>query len=98
MLFLDRARGEIQAAILQPLLDRYLKDHKGHIDYVHEEETALSLSGKADAIAFLMPAVKKDGFFRSIALGGVLPRKSFSLGHAQEKRYYIECRKITDTP
>ena len=95
MLFLDRSRGEIQAAILQPLLDRYLKDHKGHIDYVHEEETALKLSQKADAIAFLMPALKKDGFFRGIASDGVLPRKSFSLGHAQEKRYYIECRKIT---
>ncbi len=97
MLFLDRARGEIQAAILQPLLDRYLKDHKGRIDYVHEEEAALKLSRKADAIAFLMPTIKKDGFFRGIAMGGVLPRKSFSLGHAQEKRYYIECRKITDT-
>ena len=95
MLFLDRSRGEMQTAILQPLLDRYLKDHKGSIDYVHEEETALRLSRKADAIAFLMPAIKKDGFFRSIAAGGVLPRKSFSLGHAQEKRYYIECRKLT---
>ena len=96
MLFLDRARGEMQAAIRQPLLDRYLKDHKGKIDYIHEEETALMLSRKADAIAFLLPAIKKDGFFRSIAAGGVLPRKSFSLGHAQEKRYYIECRRITE--
>ncbi len=95
MLFLDRARGEIQTAILQPLLDRFLKDHKGSIDYVHEEETALKLSQKADAIAFLMPTVRKDGFFRGIAAGGILPRKSFSLGHAQEKRYYIECRRIT---
>ena len=95
MLFLDRTRGEMQVAILQPLLDRFLSDHKGSIDYIHEDETALALSRNADTIAFLMPKIPKDNFFRGIAMEGVLPRKTFSLGHAQEKRYYIECRKIT---
>ena len=95
MLFLDRARGETQIAILQPLLDRFLREHKGRIDYIHGEETALQLSSKADAIAFLLPKIAKDGFFHDIAMDGVMPRKTFSLGHAEEKRYYLECRKIT---
>ncbi len=45
---------------------------------------------------FLMPPFAKSDLFKGVVMGGVLPRKTFSMGHAEEKRYYIECRKITN--
>ena len=51
---------------------------------------------KQGAVAFLMPPFAKSDLFRGVVMGGVLPRKTFSMGHAEEKRYYIECRKITE--
>ena len=68
----------------------------GAIDYIHGEETAAQLAGQKKAISFLMPNISKEDFFRGIVMDGVLPRKTFSMGHAQEKRYYLECRKITE--
>ena len=95
-LFLNRQLGSLPVAILQPLLDRALSESGGSIDYVHEEETAARLAKRVGAIAFLLPKISKDDFFRGIVMDGVLPRKTFSMGHAWEKRYYLECRKITE--
>ena len=95
-LFLDPARGELPVGILQPFLDRYLADHGGKIDYIHGDDTAAELAQKESGIAFLLPKISKDGFFRGIVMDGVLPRKTFSMGHAQEKRYYLECRRIAE--
>ena len=95
-LFLDKKLGSLPVAILQPLLDRSLSESGGSIDYVHEEETAAKLAKRIGAIAFLLPKISKDDFFHGIVMDGVLPRKTFSMGHAWEKRYYLECRKITE--
>ena len=95
-LFLDKKLGSLPVAILQPLLDRSLSESGGSIDYVHEEETAARLAKRIGAIAFLLPKISKDDFFHGIVMDGVLPRKTFSMGHAWEKRYYLECRKITE--
>ena len=48
------------------------------------------------SVAFLMPPFAKSDLFKGVVMGGVLPRKTFSMGHAEEKRYYMECRKITE--
>ena len=45
-------------------------------------------------MGFLVPGIEKNQFFQSIVTDGILPRKTFSMGHAQEKRYYLEARKI----
>jgi len=95
-LFLDKGKGTMAVAILQPLLDRFLHESGGSIDYVHEEDTAARLAKRIGSIAFLMPKISKDDFFRSIVMDGVMPRKTFSMGHAWEKRYYLECRRITE--
>ena len=50
------------------------------------------------ACFLLLPALEKGDLFRGVVLGGVLPRKTFSMGHAEEKRYYIECRRIAGEP
>ena len=96
LLTLDPALGELPVAVLQPFLDRFLLEHGGEIDYIHGEEVAVRLAEKPGSVAFLLPNISKGDFFRGIVMDGVLPRKTFSMGHAQEKRYYLECRRITD--
>ena len=92
--FLDRARGELPIGILQAFLDDYLSKHAGTLDYIHEDAAAVSLAQQPGALSFLLPSIPKDDFFRGVAKDGVLPRKTFSMGLASEKRYYLECRKI----
>ena len=96
IIFLDPKQGTLPVAVLQPFLDSFLKERGGVIDYIHGEEAAAELAGQKNAISFLMPKISKDDFFRGIVMDGVLPRKTFSMGHAQEKRYYLECRRITE--
>ena len=93
---LSPALGQLPVAILQPFLDRWLKKRGGRIDYIHGEDVALGLARQDGAVAFLLPGISKADFFRGIVSDGVLPRKTFSMGHAREKRYYLECRTITD--
>jgi hypothetical protein len=52
------------------------------------------LAREKDALGFLVPGIEKNAFFQNIVTDGILPRKTFSMGHAQEKRYYLEARKI----
>lgn len=81
--------------VLQPALDEYLKGHPDtSIDYVHGDDTARTLGRQRNACSLLLPTPDKSHFFESIA-EGPLPRKAFSMGQANEKRCYYECRKIT---
>lgn len=93
-LCLDPRRGALAIAVLQEALDTYLADHKGEIDYIHGDEVLTDLAQKENAIGFLLPPMEKSQLFRGVISGGVLPRKTFSMGHAQEKRYYLEGRRI----
>lgn len=86
--------GELPVGVLQAFLDDYLKAHEGIIDYIHGDDTVKALASEHNSIGFLLPAMEKGDLFRSIVAGGVLPRKTFSMGHAEEKRYYLEARKI----
>lgn len=86
--------GELAVAALQVLLDRYLAQAPGKIDYIHDDDAVLELVQQDNAIGFLLPAMEKQQLFRGVIAGGVLPRKTFSMGHAREKRYYLEGRKI----
>ncbi len=86
--------GLLPVGIVQDFLDVYLKENPGIIDYIHGDETLRQLATEADSIGLLMPPVEKNAFFQGIIAGGTLPRKTFSMGHAQEKRYYLEAREI----
>ena len=87
-------KGVLPVAALQEFLDEYLARHRGEIDYIHGGEVAVKLAEEENAIAFVLPSIDKTALFPSIIRSGVLPRKTFSMGHAEEKRYYLECRKI----
>ncbi len=93
-LTLDRSRGELAVAVLQSFLDGWLAENGGEIDYIHGEAEVEALASQENAIGFQLPAMEKHELFRGVIAGGVLPRKTFSMGHAREKRYYLEGRKI----
>ena len=75
-------------------LDEYLKEHKVKIDYFHGEDVTTELGSKEGNIGFIFDAMKKCDLFKTVILDGALPRKTFSMGHANDKRYYLEARKI----
>ena len=79
------------------VIQKFLDDNKYEIDYIHDEDTLKNLANKNNCAGFEMPPFDenaKRGFFDLIAKSGNLPRKTFSMGHAQEKRYYFEARRI----
>lgn len=80
---------------MQRFLDDYIKAHPGvRIDYVHEAEQVKKLAKEADTVGILLPAIKKETLFPAVQENGPLPRKTFSMGMGQDKRYYLEARKI----
>jgi hypothetical protein len=80
---------------IQPLLDGFVKNRPGlSIDYIHGEEELFRLAQSSDGMGILLPPFNKQGLFRTVAERGPLPRKSFSMGEAEEKRFYLECREL----
>ena len=79
---------------VEAFLADYLAKHPTvRVDYIHGEASVRELA-HSGALGLLLPPLKKNGLLSGVRAGGVLPKKSFSMGHAQEKRYYLECRKI----
>lgn len=91
---LDRSKSELAIGVLQSFLDDYLAENEGEIDYIHGDDVVEKLAKKEKSIGFMLPNMEKSQLFRGVIADGVLPRKTFSMGHAPEKRYYLECRKI----
>lgn len=87
-------KSVLAVGVLQEFLDDYLARRGGKIDYIHDDAQLVALSQGSNSVGFLLPPIDKNAFFHSIVVKGVLPRKTFSMGHGQEKRYYLECRKI----
>lgn len=87
--------GKLCVATLQTYLDEYLKNDKNAtIDYIHGEEVVYSLSKSENTVGFIFEGMQKNELFDAIKQDGSLPRKTFSMGHAADKRFYIEARKI----
>ena len=87
---------KVQLAVgtLQAVIDEYLKTHGGEVDYIHGDDVTRELGSRPGNLGFLLPAMGKEQLFKTVMADGVLPRKTFSMGHAQDKRYYVEARKI----
>lgn len=94
IIYLDPSRGELAVAVLQSFLDQWLQENPGSLDYVHGDAEVEDLAEQNDAIGLILPAMEKHQLFRGVVSGGILPRKTFSMGHAREKRYYLEGRRI----
>ena len=82
---------------IQDFLDAYLEfeaPEGAYIDYIHGEQTTRRLASRPDAIGFIFDGMHKEELFSTVISDGALPRKTFSMGHAADKRFYTEARKI----
>jgi uncharacterized protein (DUF1015 family) len=87
--------SNLPVGTLQTFLDGFLKNGGAEkIDYVHGEEVVCSLGDQSGNLGFYLPGMEKSDLFKTVILDGALPRKTFSMGEAHEKRFYMECRKI----
>ena len=80
--------------IMQEVLEEYESVYEGTLDYIHDEESLIALTEAEESLGILMPTIEKRDLFETVSRDGVFPKKSFSIGHARDKRYYLECRKI----
>ncbi|MGI6669057.1 MAG: DUF1015 family protein [Acetivibrionales bacterium] len=85
----------LEAGTLQAVLDELAEGNAGtEIDYIHGDEAVTGLGSKKGSMGFFLPVMSKYDLFKTVVSDGVLPRKTFSMGEAEEKRYYLECRRI----
>jgi hypothetical protein len=95
-LLVENPKMNLEAGTLQTFLDEYTgKNPQAKIDYIHGDDIVTELGTQPGNMGFYLPAISKHDLFRTIILDGALPRKTFSMGNADEKRFYMECRKIT---
>lgn len=95
ILSLGNGAHSLTVGTLQKFLDEYKKNNPDiEIDYIHGMDSILKLSGAAGSVGFVFEGMKKEELFSSVEKDGALPRKTFSMGEARDKRYYIECRNI----
>lgn len=80
--------------VVQTFIDKYAERESCHVDYIHGSDTLERLISGGGALGLYMPAISKGDLFKSVAQGRVFPKKSFSMGHARDKRYYLEARRI----
>ena len=94
VLYIENPKSNIAVGSIQMFLDEYLESHNGKIDYIHGEDVTKELGSKDNNIGIIFDAMDKGDLFKTVILDGALPRKTFSMGHSQDKRYYLESRKI----
>ena len=91
---LDAAEAVIAAGTLQHVIDALVTAGAATVDYIHGTDVTLELGQQPGNLGLLLPPIAKESFFASIVADGALPRKTFSMGHAEDKRYYLEARAI----
>lgn len=94
-LYIRDPLAKLSVGSVQAFLDDYIKQNGGHIDYIHGSGALKRLASEEGLIGFEFEPMKKVDLFPAVIADGALPRKTFSMGHAQDKRYYLEARKIT---
>ena len=96
LLQIDAPTLTLEVATLQNFLDDYLQSRpESRIDYIHGDDAVTRLGSQQGNIGFYLPSISKHDLFRTIVRDGALPRKTFSMGEADEKRFYREARRIT---
>ncbi|MDE6591491.1 MAG: DUF1015 domain-containing protein [Oscillospiraceae bacterium] len=92
--FINAPDSNLIVGSVQNFLDKYLRDKGGKIDYIHGEDVVRRLAAGENSVGILLPDMAKAELFPTVTKDGALPRKTFSMGHAEDKRYYIEARRI----
>ena len=91
-----KPNSNLTVGSVQSFLDAWLKENGGKIDYIHGADVVETLAKEADSLGILLPDMQKSELFPTVIKDGALPRKTFSMGHAADKRFYMECRKISE--
>ena len=94
MLVIDHPVSGLEVGALQTALDELVRTKGVRIDYIHGEQTVSELASLEENAGFLLPSMDKHRLFPAVAADGALPRKTFSMGHSNEKRYYLEGRSL----
>lgn len=94
VLYIENPKSNIAVGSIQMFLDEYLANHSGKIDYIHGDDTTKEMASKDGNVGIIFDAMSKGDLFKTVILDGALPRKTFSMGHAHDKRFYLEARKI----
>ena len=96
LLTVKKPISSLEVGSLQSILDEFTNSVNDdiEIDYIHGEQVVKELGSKKGSMGFFLPVMNKRDLFRTVKSDGVLPRKTFSMGEAEEKRYYLECRRI----
>lgn len=92
---IDIPEEKISTGVIQEFIDQYIANNpNAKVDYIHGIDDVKKLSSNKNSIGFIYEGISKDTLFKSVKATGSLPRKTFSMGEARDKRYYLECRKI----
>ena len=92
--YIQNPSSNLAVGSLQKFIDEYIKENGGKVDYIHGDDVTRNLGTEEGNIGFLLPKMEKTDLFKTVILDGALPRKTFSMGHSYDKRYYLEARKI----
>ncbi len=93
-LYIRNPLSELSVGSVQAFIDKYIKENGGEVDYIHGTDVIKRLSTEPGVIGFEFLPIKKEELFPAVMKMGALPRKTFSMGSAADKRYYLEARKI----
>ena len=93
-LYIKNPKSNIAVGSIQIFLDDYLKNHSGKIDYIHGEDVTKDFASQDGNVGIIFDSMAKEDLFKTVILDGALPRKTFSMGHSHDKRFYLEARKI----
>ncbi len=93
-IYIENPKSNLAVGSIQIFIDEYLDKFNGRIDYIHGDDVVRQLANNDNNLGILLPPMKKEDLFKSVILDGALPRKTFSMGHSYDKRYYLEARKI----
>ena len=82
-------------SVVQRTVEQYVAGHKdSKVDYIHGEDNLMQIAAANEGVALIMPSLRKDELFSYVSAHGTLCKKTFSMGEAQEKRYYVEAKHI----
>ncbi|MGN0664889.1 MAG: DUF1015 domain-containing protein [Huintestinicola sp.] len=94
--YISKPTSNLTVGSVQNFIDDYIRTNSGKVDYIHGEDVIMKLAEQDGSLGILLPDMGKDQLFPTVIKDGALPRKTFSMGHAEDKRFYVECRKIAE--
>lgn len=94
VVYIKDAPCNLAVGTFQRFMDEYLKNNGGEIDYIHGADVVRNLTKEAETIGFIFDGMEKNDLFTTVIKDGALPRKTFSMGEAYDKRFYLEAKRI----